>query len=181
MLKVKRVYDPPSADDGFRILVDRLWARGLTREKAKVDLWLKEIAPSDELRHWYAHDPAKWTEFKNRYFTEEGGPIGVMLEEHGWGRDFVNGMRESAGKYKQGDRLVAPKFVENARNYVKLLNQHIDKEDNILYAMADMHLDEKKQAELLAGFAKIEEERLGAGKHEELHEMLRHLVSVYLK
>jgi len=104
-----------------------------------------------------------------------------MLEEHGWGRDFVNGMRESAGKYKQGDRLVAPKFVENARNYVKLLNQHIDKEDNILYAMADMHLDEKKQAELLAGFAKIEEERLGAGKHEELHEMLRHLVSVYLK
>jgi uncharacterized protein YeaO (DUF488 family) len=70
MLKVKRVYQAPAKEDGFRILVDRLWARGLTREKAKVDLWLKDIAPSDALRKWYQHDPEKWPEFKRRYFSE---------------------------------------------------------------------------------------------------------------
>lgn len=70
MLKQKRVYDPPAKDDGYRILIDRLWPRGLTKEKAKIDLWLKEIAPSDELRKWYQHDPAKWKEFKQKYRKE---------------------------------------------------------------------------------------------------------------
>lgn len=69
-VKLKRVYEAPSRDDGKRILVDRLWPRGLTKEKAKVDLWLKEIAPSTELRKWFAHDPAKWTEFEKRYKAE---------------------------------------------------------------------------------------------------------------
>lgn len=67
---LKRVYEPPSADDGQRILVDRLWPRGLTKEKADVDLWLKEIAPSTELRRWFDHDPAKWAEFQIRYRAE---------------------------------------------------------------------------------------------------------------
>jgi uncharacterized protein YeaO (DUF488 family) len=70
MIKIKRVYDIPSKNDGFRILVDRLWPRGLSKEKAKVDLWLKEIAPSNELRKWYAHDPKKWVEFRKRYFKD---------------------------------------------------------------------------------------------------------------
>jgi len=70
MLKVKRIYQEPAKEDGFRILVDRLWPRGLTKEKAKVDLWLKDIAPSDALRKWYQHDPEKWLEFKRRYFSE---------------------------------------------------------------------------------------------------------------
>ena len=70
MIRIKRIYEPPAAGDGFRILVDRLWPRGLTKEKAKVDLWLKEIAPSNELRKWYGHDPAKWSEFKKRYLKE---------------------------------------------------------------------------------------------------------------
>jgi uncharacterized protein YeaO (DUF488 family) len=70
MIKIKRIYAPPAEDDGFRILVDRLWPRGLTKEKAKVDLWLKEIAPSDQLRKWYAHDPKKWGEFRKKYFME---------------------------------------------------------------------------------------------------------------
>ena len=68
--KIKRVYEAPAKDDGTRILVDRLWPRGLTKEKAHVDLWLKEIAPSTELRKWFAHDPAKWTEFQTRYKAE---------------------------------------------------------------------------------------------------------------
>ena len=69
-LNIKRVYDAADAADGKRILVDRLWPRGLTKEKAKVDLWLKEIAPSSGLRKWFGHDPEKWVEFKKRYSKE---------------------------------------------------------------------------------------------------------------
>lgn len=69
-LQVKRVYDAPSPSDGQRILIDRLWPRGLSKAEAKIDLWLKEIAPSTGLRRWYDHDPDKWPEFKNRYFLE---------------------------------------------------------------------------------------------------------------
>jgi uncharacterized protein YeaO (DUF488 family) len=70
MIKIKRVYDAPSQEDGTRILVDRLWPRGLSKERAQVDLWLREIAPTHELRKWYSHDPAKWQEFKARYAKE---------------------------------------------------------------------------------------------------------------
>jgi uncharacterized protein YeaO (DUF488 family) len=69
-LKIKRVYEEPANDDGRRILVDRLWPRGLSKEKARVDLWLKDVAPSTELRKWFAHDPAKWAQFKTRYRAE---------------------------------------------------------------------------------------------------------------
>jgi uncharacterized protein YeaO (DUF488 family) len=69
-IRIKRVYEEPDTEDGKRILVDRLWPRGLTKEKAKVDLWLKEVAPSTELRKWFAHDPAKWAEFQKRYREE---------------------------------------------------------------------------------------------------------------
>ena len=70
MIKVKRIYDPPSPDDGKRILIDRLWPRGMKKEKAHIDEWLKEISPSNELRKWYSHDPAKWSEFQKRYRAE---------------------------------------------------------------------------------------------------------------
>jgi uncharacterized protein YeaO (DUF488 family) len=70
MIKTKRIYESPAEEDGFRILVDRLWPRGVQKEKAKIDLWLKEIAPSDELRKWFSHDPEKWEEFKKKYAKE---------------------------------------------------------------------------------------------------------------
>ncbi len=70
MIRIKRIYETPARDDGFRILVDRLWPRGLSKDKTKVDLWLKDIAPSNDLRKWYAHDPKKWVEFKKKYFKE---------------------------------------------------------------------------------------------------------------
>ena len=69
-IRVKRVYEAPAAEDGMRILVDRLWPRGLTREKARIDLWLKELAPSAELRKWFNHAPDRWEEFKRRYLQE---------------------------------------------------------------------------------------------------------------
>jgi uncharacterized protein YeaO (DUF488 family) len=70
MVKAKRVYDPASPDDGKRILVDRLWPRGIKKERAKIEEWLKDIAPSDELRKWFSHDPAKWPDFEKRYAAE---------------------------------------------------------------------------------------------------------------
>jgi uncharacterized protein YeaO (DUF488 family) len=70
MIKIKRVYDPASPDDGQRFLVDRLWPRGIKKEALKLHAWVKEVAPSDELRHWYGHDPDKWCEFNERYFAE---------------------------------------------------------------------------------------------------------------
>jgi uncharacterized protein YeaO (DUF488 family) len=70
MVRVKRAYDPPDPSDGLRVLVDRLWPRGLSKEKAAVDEWLKEVAPSTELRRWYGHDPARFTEFAKRYRAE---------------------------------------------------------------------------------------------------------------
>ena len=70
VLQVKRVYDPPSTEDGVRVLVDRLWPRGLTKTTAAVDLWLKDISPSVDLRRWFNHDPSRWTEFTRRYAEE---------------------------------------------------------------------------------------------------------------
>jgi len=72
-IRIKRVYLQPEKEDGNRLLVDRLWPRGLTKEKASVDLWLKEIAPSTELRKWFSHDPTKWAEFRTRYLAELRG------------------------------------------------------------------------------------------------------------
>jgi uncharacterized protein YeaO (DUF488 family) len=68
--RLKRVYDNPAKADGRRVLVDRVWPRGLTKEKAHIDEWLKEIAPSTRLRKWFGHDPARWEEFKKRYAAE---------------------------------------------------------------------------------------------------------------
>lgn len=70
MIQVKRVYEPPEAEDGVRFLVERLWPRGMKKERLKLDGWLKDVAPSDELRRWFGHDPARWEEFCNRYFAE---------------------------------------------------------------------------------------------------------------
>jgi len=70
MIHVKRVYDPPAADDGARFLVERLWPRGMKKEALHMDGWPKDVAPSDALRRWFGHDPAKWAEFRRRYTAE---------------------------------------------------------------------------------------------------------------
>jgi len=73
MMRVKRVYDEASEDDGFRVLVDRLWPRGVSKDRAKVDLWLREVGPSDDLRKWFSHDVKKWQGFRKRYEAELKG------------------------------------------------------------------------------------------------------------
>jgi uncharacterized protein YeaO (DUF488 family) len=70
MIKLKRAYDPVSPADGRRLLVERLWPRGLSKEKLKLDGWIREVAPTTELRKWFGHDPAKWSQFRARYFRE---------------------------------------------------------------------------------------------------------------
>ena len=72
-LTVKRIYEPPAPDDGQRVLVDRIWPRGISKEDAALTLWLKEIAPSDELRKWFGHQAARWAEFQKRYRAELDG------------------------------------------------------------------------------------------------------------
>ena len=79
-IRVRRVYDPPSPDDGARVLVDRIWPRGLRKDAARLDEWAKDVAPSTELRQWYGHDPARFGEFRVRYLSElYGGPQRAAL------------------------------------------------------------------------------------------------------
>jgi uncharacterized protein YeaO (DUF488 family) len=82
MIHLKRAYDDPSKQDGLRILVERLWPRGVSKQEAAIDLWLKDLAPSTELRKWYSHDPAKWEEFRKRYWSElrERGDLLTLLQ-----------------------------------------------------------------------------------------------------
>ncbi|MBX3401030.1 MAG: DUF488 family protein [Gemmataceae bacterium] len=82
MIRLKRAYEEPARKDGLRILVERLWPRGVSKEKAAVDLWLKDLAPSTELRMWYGHDPEKWDEFRKRYKAElaKVGDLLVLLK-----------------------------------------------------------------------------------------------------
>ena len=80
LIKIKRVYDTPLGEDCFRILIDRLWPRGMSKEKAKLDLWMKEIAPSDELRQWFSHEPEKWEEFQKRYKKELAAKQDLLVQ-----------------------------------------------------------------------------------------------------
>ena len=114
-IKIKRVYEEPDKDDGVRILVDRLWPRGLTKEKASVDLWLKEIAPSTQLRKWFAHDPDKWKSFRGRYETEirrNDDLIKVLRDKAREGTvTLIYGARDE----KHNEALVLKQFLERSR------------------------------------------------------------------
>jgi uncharacterized protein YeaO (DUF488 family) len=89
MITLKRAYEPAIATDGLRILVERLWPRGVTKRKARIDLWLKDVAPSQALRQWYSHDPSKWPEFQKRYRAE--------LQAHGRTSSHVRLRRQPPG------------------------------------------------------------------------------------
>jgi len=85
-IMTRRVYEPPSPEDGTRVLVDRIWPRGLSKERASIDLWLKEIAPSTALRKWYGHEPERWPEFRKRYQAELAGHEAELKELIGFAR-----------------------------------------------------------------------------------------------
>jgi len=110
---------------------------------------------------------------------KEGGPIGAMLQEHRAGRDFVRGMGEALAGVARGDGPAVGRFVRNARGYRELLLAHIDKEDNVLYPMAEGVLPAGSDGALAVAFEKVEEERVGHGRHEEFHRMMDRLKSIY--
>ena len=110
-IQLKRAYEEPSETDGTRILIDRLWPRGLTKEKAKIDLWLKDIAPSTELRTWFGHDPSKWDDFKQRYKNElknNSETVAKLLEQMAQGKvTFVY----SAKDKEHNDAVVLAEYL----------------------------------------------------------------------
>lgn len=112
-LALKRVYDPPADKDGLRVLVDRLWPRGLTKEEAAVDLWLKEIAPSAELRKWFGHDPEKWAEFRRRYRGELEDRADTIQTLRGRGGDGRVTLLYGAKDQAHNQAVVLKEFLED--------------------------------------------------------------------
>ncbi|AOU99666.1 hypothetical protein BI364_10285 [Acidihalobacter yilgarnensis] len=110
MLVVKRVYAPVAEDDGFRVLVDRLWPRGLSKAAARIDLWAKDVAPSDALRQWFGHDPAKWDVFQHRYSAELAKNVDAMAA-----------LRSELSAHVRGATLLYAAHDEQHNNAVVLL------------------------------------------------------------
>lgn len=109
MIKVKRIYESYDKKDGYRVLVDRLWPRGISKEKAHLDLWLKEIAPSTELRKWFGHDPKKWNEFEKRYKKE--------LDDK---KELITQIKELENEHKQVTLLYGARDTEHNEAVVLL-------------------------------------------------------------
>ncbi len=112
MIKVKRVYDPAAPEDGLRVLVDRLWPRGLSRERAQVNLWLKDIAPDSELRKWFSHDPERWPEFKRRYFAELATQTDLLATIAEEARDGVVTILYGAKDRQHNNALALKEYME---------------------------------------------------------------------
>jgi uncharacterized protein YeaO (DUF488 family) len=111
-IRLKRVYDRPEAEDGFRVLVERLWPRGIKKAEAHLDLWMKEIAPSNDLRKWFAHDPAKWEEFSEQYEKElaENSSLVRMLKQKS--RETTVTLVYAAHDIQHNSALVLKQFME---------------------------------------------------------------------
>lgn len=118
-------------------------------------------------------------ELESLGMPNEGGPIGVMLEEHEKGRGYVREMNRTISDYASGNKASSADIAKNIRAYTRLMEQHIQKENDVLFEMTDKLLDEKKQEALFEKFEEHEEKVIGAGKHEELHEMLEKMSEKY--
>ncbi len=133
---------------------------------------------ADKFHHGKEED-LLFTAMVDAGIPKEGGPVGVMLMEHDMGRNFVKGMSEAIEDYGNGNKDASAKIIENARNYASLLSNHIYKEDNILYPMADMHLSEEKQNELLGEF-NVVQENIATETYNDLLNRLKELKGKYL-
>ncbi len=119
MIQVKRVYEKPSRNDGLRVLVDRLWPRGLTKERAAVDLWLKDVAPSTELRKWFGHDPAKWKQFQVRYRKELRAKKDALELLKQKSKEYTVTLVYGARDEEHNEALVLKKILEGRRTKVE--------------------------------------------------------------
>lgn len=112
MIRTKRVYDLPSKEDGCRVLVDRLWPRGVSKADAQIDEWLKDVAPSDELRRWFGHVPAKWEEFKSRYFKELAKKPAILEQLRAKERNGVVTLVYGAKDVKHNNAAALKEYLE---------------------------------------------------------------------
>ena len=119
-------------------------------------------------------------EMEKAGIAKEHGPIGVMLAEHVQGRGFIQGMSEALTGMKKGDPMAQRHWIQNARGYISLLTQHIQKENNVLFPMGDRVLEKKIQDRLMEEFEELEREKIGEGTHEKLHELLHQFKKIYL-
>lgn len=110
-VKLKRAYEKPAASDGTRVLIDRLWPRGVRKEDAALDLWLKELGPSTELRQWFGHDPARWDEFRARYRAELAGKPALMAQLRGLAREGVLTLVYAARDEQHNDAVVLRQLI----------------------------------------------------------------------
>ncbi len=113
--KLKRAYEVPESGDGFRVLVDRLWPRGVSKDSARIDLWLKEIAPSAVLRKWFGHDPLKWTEFRKRYFRELDNNPGAVDQLRDHARRGLVTLVYGAKDREHNDAVALKEYLESHR------------------------------------------------------------------
>lgn len=115
MVKIKRIYEEPEPGDGIRLLVDRLWPRGLSKDRAHVDRWLKEIAPSDELRRWFGHEPEKWQEFRTRYREELAGQRQALDEIRALAKEGTVTLLYAAHDEEHNNAVVLRDLIEKKR------------------------------------------------------------------
>ena len=114
MVKIKRVYEEPDPRDGLRVLVDRLWPRGLSKERAGVDRWEKQIAPSGELRRWFGHDPERWQEFRARYLVELEGKREAVEEIAGLAKRQGVTLLFAASDAERNNAIVLKEMIERS-------------------------------------------------------------------
>lgn len=117
---------------------------------------------------------------ENHGMSKEGGPIAVMLHEHQLGRDHIKSLSTALKLFKGGNKTAINSIISYSMSYVSLLRNHIEKENNVLFIMADKILDETEQSKIFDAFEKLEVEKIGLGKHEEYHHLLKELKSIYL-
>jgi hemerythrin-like domain-containing protein len=118
---------------------------------------------------------------ENVGFAKQSGPLGIMVYEHNMGRDIVKKLAEAIELYSAGNNDAKANIIDNARKYTTLLDQHINKENIILFPMADSHLSQEQQKKISEEFERFEQQEMGAGKHEEYHEILKNLSAIYLR
>ena len=154
-------------------------SRGQAVDLAHLDQLLEFLTTFVDKCHHGKEEDLLFPELEKAGVLREGGPIGVMLKEHDLGRSYISGLREGLTRLKAGDSKAAEVVIENIEKYSDLLIQHIYKEDRVLYPMAEKYFSPGQNQALLDGFAEIEKQRVGAGKHEEFHRMLHRLQEIY--
>ncbi|MFB3887773.1 MAG: hemerythrin domain-containing protein [Thermodesulfobacteriota bacterium] len=165
-------------------ILEKVCDRLDSKEKAKED-HLERVVEFfrifvDKCHHGKEED-LLFPEMETSGIPKERGPIGAMLLEHEQGRTYVRGMGDAVVKFKKGEATASVEFTKNARRYIPLLSDHIDKENNILFPMGEKAISRKKQEELLEAFEELERERIGVGTHEAFHKLLHQLQEFYLK